>query len=229
MNHKPSIKDNLTQIESRLINELKACGRAENAARVIAVSKTFSESAIREASVAGQTLFGESYVQEAVAKIEKLKDLNLEWHFIGPIQSNKARAVAEHFDWIHSVDRIKIAERLSSSRPQGTSPLQICLQVNVTGENSKRGCDLKSVYEIASSICNLPNVRLRGLMTIPEEAADEGRVKKTFQHLREIKEDLNSRGFDLDTLSMGMSNDLELGISEGATLVRVGRGIFGDR
>jgi hypothetical protein len=197
---------------------------------LLAVSTTWPAASVREAVVAGQRAFGENYVQEAVDKIAELTELNaepgLEWHFIGPLQSNKTRGVAENFAWVHSVDRLKIAERLSAQRPPDRAPLQICLQVNVSGEASKSGCSPADLPVLANAVATLPQLRLRGLMAIPEPCDDPVRQREQFAVLRRLRDSL---GLDLDTLSMGMSHDLEAAIMEGATIVRVGTAIFGQR
>jgi pyridoxal phosphate enzyme (YggS family) len=196
---------------------------------LIAVSKKFSEELIREAYLSGQKHFGENYVQEATNKIDKLSDLPLEWHFIGPIQSNKTGQIATKFDWVHSVDRLKIAQRLSQARSASGSSLKICLQVNITEEESKQGCSVADLVELAQSVERLPNLEFRGLMTMPQAKASNQDIVDTFRRLAELKNALNQEGLKLDVLSMGMSDDLEIGIQEGATFVRVGRGIFGNR
>lgn len=218
------------QAVSRIIAQaaLAAQRRAEEIA-LLAVSKTFPAAAVREASRAGQRAFGESYVQEALDKIGELRDLALEWHFIGPIQSNKTRAIAENFAWAHSVDRLKIAERLSAQRPQHLPPLNVCIQVNVSGEDSKSGVAPGEVLGLAQAVARLPHLRLRGLMAIPAPADDMGGQRKPFAQLRELMAQLNAHGLNLDTLSMGMSHDLEAAVLEGATIVRVGTAIFGER
>ena len=202
--------------------------RAENVA-LLAVSKTFPAALVREAFHAGQRAFGESYVQEALGKIEALRDLPLEWHFIGPIQSNKTRAIAENFAWVHGVDRLKIAERLSAQRPQNLPPLNVCIQVNVSGEDSKSGVAPDEVAGLAQAVARLPQLRLRGLMTIPAPVDGLVLQRKPFFRLRELLSQLNAHGMELDTLSMGMSHDFEAAVLEGATIVRIGAAIFGDR
>ena len=199
---------------------------------LLAVSKTWPASAVREAFAAGQRLFGENYVQEGVDKVEELADLRaqgLQWHFIGPLQSNKSRPVAEAFDWVHSVDRLKIAERLSEQRPENRPALQVCIQVNVSGEQTKSGVSLDEAAALAHRVAELPKLRLRGLMAIPEPVEDFDAQRIAFRRLREAFEQLNKEGLSLDTLSMGMSHDLEAAIAEGATMVRVGTAIFGER
>jgi pyridoxal phosphate enzyme (YggS family) len=222
-----TIATRLQAVRSRIEAAAALAGRAPADIRLIAVSKTFSAAAIAEAHAAGQVAFGENYLQEAVAKILALPDL--EWHFIGPIQSNKTRQIAEQFHWVHAVDRLKIAERLSIARPAGLPPLDICLQVNVSGEESKSGVQPDEVLALAQAASRLPGIRLRGLMAIPEPTPNTLLQRARFRQLRELKEDLIGHGVALDTLSMGMSDDLEAAIAEGATLVRVGRGIFGER
>ncbi|GAB1413622.1 YggS family pyridoxal phosphate-dependent enzyme [Candidatus Desulfobacillus denitrificans] len=196
---------------------------------VLAASKTFPAERIREAVAAGQRAFGENYVQEGLAKIGALDDLALEWHFIGPLQSNKTRPVAEHFDWVHGIERLKIAERLSAARGAGRPPLQVCIQVNVSGEASKSGVSPADTATLAHAVAGLPNLRLRGLMAIPEPTDDLALARRRFAMLRELRDGLNRGGLSLDTLSMGMSDDLEAAILEGATIVRIGTAIFGER
>ena len=193
------------------------------------MSKTRSSGELRALAVEGVTRYGENYLQEALNKIADLQDLPLEWHFIGPIQSNKTRIIAEHFDWVHSVDRLKIAQRLSEQRPPEQPPLNICLQVNVSGEASKSGISLDELPELARQVLRLPRLRLRGLMTIPAPATDFDAQRQPFRTLRLAMEELNASGMALDTLSMGMSDDLEAAIAEGATLVRIGTALFGPR
>ena len=197
--------------------------------QLLAVSKTWPAARVREAAAAGQRAFGENYAQEAVGKAAELVELGLEWHFIGPLQSNKTRLVAENFAWAHSVDRLKIAERLAAQRPPGLGRLQICLQVNVSGEASKSGCAPDQATALAHAAAALPNLRLRGLMAIPEPSDDVGLQRRRFALLRQVRDRLDAEGLKLDTLSMGMSHDLEAAIMEGATLVRVGTAIFGER
>ncbi len=204
-------------------------GRPIGEVSLLAVSKTFPEEAVREAWRAGQTAFGESYVQEAVAKLEALRDLPLEWHFIGPIQSNKTRPVAERFDWVHGVDRMKIAERLSEARPAAMPALNVLIQVNVGGEASKSGVTPDEALPLARAVAGLPRLRLRGFMTIPRPDADSAAARAQFATLRRVFEAARAEGLAVDTLSMGMSDDLEAAILEGSTLVRVGTAIFGKR
>jgi len=198
---------------------------------LLAVSKTCPGVSVREAFAAGQCDFGENYVQEALAKIAELADLRaqIRWHLIGPLQSNKAREVAAHFDWVHSVDRMKLAQRLSDLRPPELAPLQVCLQVNVSGEQSKSGVAPEAALALAREVAALPRLKLRGLMAIPEPAADPAAQREPHRALRRLMEALNAEGLGLDTLSIGMSADLEAAIAEGATWVRVGTAIFGSR
>jgi pyridoxal phosphate enzyme (YggS family) len=195
----------------------------------MAVSKTWPAACVLEAVAAGQRVFGENYVQEGVAKIADVALPGLEWHFIGPLQSNKTRQVAEHFDWVHSVERLKIAQRLSDQRGESRPPLQVCVQVNVSGEESKSGVEPEHCVALARAVACLPRLRLRGLMCIPEPVDDPERQRARFAMLRELRDELVRDGLALDTLSMGMSDDLELAIAEGSTMVRVGSAIFGAR
>ena len=197
--------------------------------RLLAVSKTWPADSVREAAAAGQRAFGETYVQEGVAKVDELAGLGLEWHFIGPLQSNKTRLVANRFSWVHSIDRLKIAERLSEQRDVHLPPLEVCIQVNVSGEASKSGVAPPDLPELARAVAVLPRLRLRGLMTIPEPTPDVALQRARFASLRAMRDELNAAGLALDTLSMGMSDDLEAAIAEGSTLVRVGTAIFGSR
>jgi PLP dependent protein len=224
-----TIAARLQAVRSRIAAAAIKAGRSPEDIRLIAVSKTFTAAAIMEAHTAGQVDFGESYLQEAALKIASLSDIGLDWHYIGPIQSNKTRQIAELFNWVHAVDRIKIAQRLASSRPAGLPPLEICIQVNISGEASKSGVQPEEALALAQAVQRLAGIRLRGLMAIPEPTPDFGLQCARFRQLRELKEELVGRGIGLDTLSMGMSDDLEAAIAEGATLVRVGRAIFGER
>lgn len=203
--------------------------RAVADVHLLAVSKTFPAEAVREAYQGGQCAFGENYLQEALDKKALLNDLPLEWHFIGPIQSNKTRPIAEHFAWVHSVDRLKVAQRLSEQRPVDMPPLNICLQVNVSGEESKSGVALNEAAQLAQEIAQLPRLKLRGLMSIPAPASDESEQRAAFAKMRVLLAQLNERGLSLDTLSMGMSHDFPAAIKEGATIVRIGTAIFGTR
>jgi pyridoxal phosphate enzyme (YggS family) len=228
-----SIGSNLQEVKRRIGRAALAAGRSEQSVTLLAVSKTFGAAAVREALAAGQQAFGENYVQEALAKIDALADerARLEWHLIGPLQSNKTRAVAEAFDWVHSIDRLKIAERLAEQRPPGLPPLQLCLQVNISGEASKGGVAPDDVAALARAVAALPatRVRLRGLMAIPEAAADMAAQREPHRRLHALMAALQQGGLALDTLSMGMSADLEAAVAEGATIVRVGTAIFGAR
>lgn len=224
-----TIASALQAVKNRILATALQNGRIEESVQLLAVSKTFPAESVREAFLAGQTKFGESYVQESLVKIAALRDLPLEWHFIGPLQSNKTRQVAEHFAWVHSVDRAKIAERLSAARPAELPPLQICLQVNVSGEASKSGVPPDEVAALAAYVKKLPKLELRGLMAIPAPTHDVNLQRQQFRKLRELQTQLNRHDFHLDTLSMGMSDDMEAAIAEGATIVRIGSAIFGAR
>lgn len=224
---------NLKAVYARIIQAAAQAQRDPESIGLVAVSKTFPVHHIQAAYRAGQRIFGESYVQEAAQKIAALGkeplDEPIEWHFIGPIQSNKSRGVAEHFDWIHSVDRLKIAHRLSEQRPSGRPPVQICLQVNVSAEASKSGAAPADVLALAKAVAVLPNLCLRGLMCVPQATQDVAAQRIQFACLRRLRDEIIANGIHLDTLSMGMTDDLEAAVLEGATLVRVGRAIFGDR
>ncbi len=196
---------------------------------LLAVSKTQTAEKLRKAHEAGQTKFGENYLQEALNKQVELTDLNIEWHFIGPIQSNKTQPIAQNFSWVHGVDRLKIAQRLSDARPAELPPLQICLQVNISGEASKSGVTPNELLDLVKAISTLPKLTLRGLMTIPEPSNDEALQRQQFKQMRDLLNDLNKQAFALDTLSMGMSSDYKIAIEEGATIVRIGSAIFGAR
>ncbi len=216
-------------VRARIAAAAQAAGRAPGDVALLAVSKTFAAGAVRAAYAAGQREFGENYVQEGMEKIAALSALPLIWHFIGPIQSNKTRTIAENFDWVHSVAREKIALRLSQARPQEKSPLDVCLQVNVSGEASKSGVAPQQVQQLAEAVRTLPRLRLRGLMAVPEPSDDVALQRRRFGGLRLLLEQLNSAGFALDTLSMGMSQAMEAAVMEGATIVRIGTAIFGER
>ena len=221
-----TIAENIAKVGVRIREAAQASQRDCAAVGLLAVSKTKPAAAIREAFAAGVQDFGENYLQEALEKQTELGDLPLTWHFIGPIQSNKTKSIAEHFAWVHSVDRLKIAQRLSDQRPVHLPALNICLQVNVSGEASKSGCNPDELPELAQAVTQLPNLRLRGLMTIPEPTDDPSEQRAAFARLRELQQSLS---LDLDTLSMGMSHDLEAAIAEGATWVRIGTALFGAR
>jgi pyridoxal phosphate enzyme (YggS family) len=221
-----TIADNIAQVSSRIRAAALAAGRNEHSIQLLAVSKTKPAEALREAYAAGIRDFGENYLQEALSKQLELADLPLIWHFIGPIQSNKTRAIAEHFAWVHSVDRLKIAQRLSEQRPADLPPLNICIQVNVSGEASKSGCTPADLPALANAISVLPRLKLRGLMAIPEPTEDRAAQDAAFAAVQSLQASLN---LPLDTLSMGMSHDLESAIAMGATWVRIGTALFGAR
>jgi len=223
------IADNLHHVQTRITQACEQAGRASDAVRLLAVSKTFGADAVAQAHAAGQAAFGENYIQEAVEKIQALRHLPLQWHCIGPIQSNKTRLVAEHFDWVHTIDRIKIAQRLSEQRPAHRAPLQVCIQVNVDGGASKSGVTVSEALDLAHAVRALPGLCLRGLMCIPEPAPDFVASCAVFARARGLFDGLNQAGMALDTLSMGMSADLEAAIASGSTMVRVGSAIFGTR
>ncbi|MBQ0943222.1 YggS family pyridoxal phosphate-dependent enzyme [Ideonella sp. 4Y16] len=227
----PSIPENILQVRTRIEAACTLAHRPAGSVTLLAVSKTCPPDAVRAALAAGQRAFGENYVQEALDKIAALADrrADLEWHLIGPLQSNKTRPVAEAFDWVHSVDRLKIAQRLSEQRPDHLPPLQLCLQVNVSGEASKSGVAPDELPALAQAVAALPRVRLRGLMAIPEPEDDPVRQRAPHALLRSLRDGLRTQGLDLDTLSMGMSADLEAAVQEGATMVRIGTAIFGAR
>ena len=221
-----TIADNIAQVSSRIHAAAVAAKRDEDSVHLLAVSKTKPAEALREAYAAGLRDFGENYLQEALSKQLELVDLPLIWHFIGPIQSNKTRAIAEHFAWVHSVDRLKIAQRLSEQRPAELPPLNICIQVNVSGEASKSGCTPADLPALANAISELPRIKLRGLMAIPEPTEDRAAQDAAFAAVQNLQASLN---LPLDTLSMGMSHDLESAIAQGATWVRIGTALFGAR
>jgi pyridoxal phosphate enzyme (YggS family) len=223
------IQIKLRQVQQRIAQACAQAGRAPQSVQLLAVSKTFGADAVVQAHAAGQTAFGENYIQEWVDKIRQLAHLPLQWHCIGPIQSNKTRLVAEHFDWVHTIDRLKIAQRLSEQRPAGLAPLQMCIQVNVDGGTSKSGVTPAEALGLARDVAALPNVRLRGVMSIPEPAIDFIAACAVFTRVRTVFNALNAEGLGLDTLSMGMSADMEAAIHEGSTMVRVGTAIFGGR
>ncbi len=226
-----TIEERLQLVKDRLLQALARFGRPADAVTLLAVSKTQPAQAVREAAAAGQRAFGENYVQEALDKIQALADLRaqLAWHLIGPLQSNKTRVVAESFDWVHAVDRLKIAQRLSEQRPAALPPLNICLQVNVSGEASKSGVAPAELPALAHAVAALPRLRLRGLMSIPEPAADLEAQRLPHRELKRLFDSLCAQGLALDTLSMGMSADMDAAVAEGSTLVRIGTAIFGAR
>jgi len=221
----------LDEVRQRIAKAAADASRDASAVTLLAVSKTFPAEDVRAAFNAGQRAFGENYVQESVAKITELADLRseIEWHFIGPLQSNKTKVVADNFDWVHSVDRLKIAERLSDQRGDNMAPLNVCLQVNVSGEASKSGVTPDETLALAQAIAALPKLKLRGLMAIPEPAGTLDEQRPPHRRLREIMDTLRAAGLELDTLSMGMSADIEAAILEGSTMVRIGTAIFGAR
>jgi len=227
-----SVSESLSSALERLKTALSAAGRPEDAAYLLAVGKTKPADMLRQAYIAGQRAFGENYLQEALEKQRALADLDdIEWHFIGALQSNKTRDVAEHFDWVHGIDREKIARRLSEQRPSELGAINICLQLNVSGESSKAGVDLADLPALAESLLSLPNLRLRGLMALPAPSDDPRQQRHAFRKVADALTDLRQRFPDasLDTLSMGMSGDLEAAVAEGATIVRLGTAIFGSR
>ncbi len=223
------IASNLQLLRARMMRACTQAGRAPRSVSLLAVSKTFGADAVRQAYAAGQTAFGENYIQEAVDKMASLHDLPLQWHCIGPIQSNKSRLVAQHFDWVHTIDRLKIAQRLSEQRPAELPPLQVCIQVNVDGGPTKSGVVPDDALALARAVAALPQLQLRGLMCIPEPAPDFVAACAVFTRARGLLDAINAAGVPLDTLSMGMSADLEAAVASGSTLVRVGSAIFGAR
>lgn len=224
-----TISNALQAARTRISRAATQCGRDPESITLLAVSKTVSPETIRIAYADGQRAFGESYAQEALDKIAALRDLDIVWHFIGPLQSNKTKLIAENFAWAHSVERVKIAQRLSDQRPDSLPPLNLCLQVNVSGEASKSGVAPAEVAALAQAVATLPKIKLRGLMAIPEATEDSAKQHAQFRLLRELYGQLIAQGHALDTLSMGMSGDLEAAIAEGATIVRLGSAIFGER
>lgn len=225
----PTPESRLHAVRSRIAVAAAEAGRAVEAIRLLAVSKTWAADAVRELAACGQRDFGENYLQEARGKQRQLADLSLVWHFIGPIQSNKTREIAEQFDWVHSVDRLRIAERLSAQRPNDLPSLQVCLEVNVSGESSKSGVAIEDLPDLAAAVSRLPRLELRGLMAIPAAVTGMNAQRAAFSRVRQAFDALIARGHALDTLSMGMSGDLEAAILEGATIVRVGTALFGER
>ena len=224
-----TIADNLQRVRTRIALSCDQYARPAESVILLAVSKTFGSDAVRQAFAAGQIAFGENYIQEAVDKITELMDLPLQWHCIGPIQSNKTRLVAAHFDWVHSVDRLKIAQRLSEQRPAGRAPLQVCIQVNTDGGPTKAGVTPEALLDLAEQVRALPGLRLRGLMSIPEPADTFEAACTVHARTKALFDDLNSKGFAMDTLSLGMTADLEAAICSGSTMVRVGSAVFGAR
>ena len=224
-----TITRNLQDVRERIATACQSAGRDVQEVTLLAVSKTFGPDAVRQAAAAGQLAFGENYIQEALDKMATLRDLPLQWHCIGPIQSNKSRLVAEHFDWAHTVDRLKIAERLSAQRPAGLAPLNVCIQVNIDGGPTKSGVLPEHALALAREVAALPHLRLRGLMTIPEIAPDFEAAHAVHTSARALFDHISAEGLALDTLSMGMSDDFPLAIAEGATMVRIGTALFGRR
>ena len=223
------IAQNLHHVQTRITQACVQAARVGDTVRLLAVSKTFGADAVAQAHAAGQSAFGENYIQEAVDKIQALRHLPLEWHCIGPIQSNKTRLVAEHFDWVHTIDRLKIAQRLSEQRPAHLAPLQVCIQVNVDGGASKSGVAASEALALAQAVAQLPRLSVRGIMCIPEPAPDFVAACSVFARARALFDEIRQAGVLLDTLSMGMSADLEAAIASGSTMVRVGSAIFGQR
>jgi len=224
-----SLAESFKLVRQQIAEDCASAGRAPETVALLAVSKTRSADEIRAAAATGQKAFGENYLQEALEKIESLRDLELEWHFIGPIQSNKTRPIAENFHWVHSVDRLKIAERLSSQRPHYASDLNICIQVNISAEEQKAGCSVEELPMLARAIAALPKIQLRGLMVIPEATDDNALLRQRFRETAQLLEALHREIPSMDTLSMGMSGDLDAAIAEGSTMVRVGTALFGPR
>lgn len=224
-----TIAENLQSVHQRIARACEAAGRGVNEVTLLAVSKTFAPEAVREAFSAGQKAFGENYIQEAVEKIDALRDLPLQWHCIGAIQSNKTRWVAAHFDWAHTIDRLRIAQRLSEQRRADQPALQVCIQVNIDGGGAKAGVAPEAVLALAREVVQLPRLALRGLMTIPEPAADFAGQKAVHLRAKALFDELRADGLAIDTLSMGMTADLEAAIAAGSTMVRVGTAIFGTR
>jgi len=225
----------MTTIGNRLqdilirIHSLESSSQYKQKVGLLAVSKAQPSQAVREAYIAGQLMFGENYLQEALEKQAELSDLVIEWHFIGPIQSNKTQLIAKNFAWVHSLDRIKIAQRLNDARPENLPPLQVCIQVNTSNEDTKSGITSNELEELAAAIVEMPRLKLRGLMSIPEPSADYNKQRNQFKQVRECYDALLAKGFALDTLSIGMSDDYPAAIEEGSTIVRIGSSLFGAR
>ena len=224
-----TIAQNIKSIKSQIHDAEKKYARLSGSVQLLAVSKTRPKKDIYAALAENQQHFGENYLQDALSKIEEIDEPSIEWHFIGPIQSNKTRQIAENFQWVHTIDRLKIAQRFSEQRDSKQKPLNVCIQVNVSGEASKSGITPEETLSLAKQIAGLPNIQLRGLMTIPASSDDFEQQRKPFKLLRELKDEIQSKGIELDTLSMGMSNDMEAAIAEGSTMVRIGTSIFGAR
>lgn len=224
-----NITQQILKVREQIAEAEKRFARPQGSVQLLAVSKTRPAEDLRAALACGQRAFGENYLQEALGKIRVMSDCDVEWHFIGPIQSNKTREITEHFQWVHSVERLKIAQRLNDQRPAQLPPLNICLQVNTSGESSKSGVSPEGVLPLAQAILAMPRLILRGLMTIPAPEADFEKQRLPFRQLRELQQTLRGAGIKTDTLSMGMTDDLEAAIAEGATMVRIGTAIFGAR
>lgn len=226
-----TIASKLQLVQSRILQACLKVDRSPDGVALLAVSKTFPAAAVREAFQTGQRRFGENYVQEALDKMAELADLRaqIEWHLIGPLQSNKTRVVAEHFDWVHTVDRLKIAQRLSEQRPPHLPPLQVCIQVNTSGEASKSGVEPAQALALAQAVAQLPHLQLRGVMALPAPSNDASTQHQALKSIRSVFDDIRSQGLTLDTLSMGMSADLEAAVEQGSTMVRIGSAIFGQR
>lgn len=231
MNHasQNTITKNIITIRSQIAEAEEKYGREPGSVQLLAVSKTRPIEDIEVAFSENQRHFGENYLQDALPKIEAMTDPSVVWHFIGPIQSNKTRQVAENFDWVHGIERLKIAQRLNDQRDESISPLNVCIQVNTSGEESKSGVTPEQVLELAKEISQLPNLKLRGLMTIPAASTDFEQQRQPFRLLRGLKDEITAQGIKLDTLSMGMTNDMQAAIAEGSTMVRIGTAIFGQR
>jgi PLP dependent protein len=224
-----TVASRLEAVKERIAKAAHTAGRRPDEITLLVASKTQPPEKVREAWLAGQTIFGENYLQEALAKMPALSDLPIEWHFIGPIQSNKTKRISEHFSWVHSVDRLKIADRLAKDRPESLPPLQVCLQVNVSGEASKSGVAPEELAQLAAHVVRLPRLKLRGLMAVPELTTATALQRSQFHMLWELFDRLKQSGYELDTLSMGMSEDMDNAIAEGATTVRIGTAILGPR
>ena len=224
-----TIAHNIKSIRDQIKKTAQKYARQPDSVQLLAVSKTRPIEDIQAAFAENQHHFGENYLQDALSKIDSISESSIEWHFIGPIQSNKTRQIAENFNWVHTIDRFKIAQRLSDQRSPAQKPLNLCIQVNVSGESSKSGIHIEDTLTLAKDISLLPNIQLRGLMTIPAASNDFELQRQPFRLLRELKDEIQSQGIELDTLSMGMSNDMEAAIAEGSTIVRIGTAIFGAR
>jgi PLP dependent protein len=224
-----NLSESVRAVRDRIAAAAARCGRDADCVTLLGVSKGQPPESIEALARCGIRSFGENYLQEALPKLERLRGLELDWHFIGPLQANKTRPIAEHFAWVHTLDRLRIAERLSAQRPHYAPPLEVCLQINIAGEPSKAGVAPREVASLAAAVRALPRLRLRGLMVLPPAESDFERQRAPFAQLRRLLESLNEQGFGLDTLSMGMSGDLEAAIVEGATIVRVGTALFGPR